>query len=206
LSPFLSVVVPLPSVQSSLAAWAERLLECAAELAPRFEVLLVAEGASELALENAWELARRYPQIRVVEPRQLPGTSAATNQGVQAARGKTVIVIDAAAAVSPSCLRELWNRQQEEWRRLAGAASALEASTPGWLRRLLEWGQQLREQSSAEGGSSILRDAEASSRDLSPEDVEQLILEYRRDAAHVQPPAAKGISFLQHLRNLAIGE
>jgi glycosyltransferase involved in cell wall biosynthesis len=205
LSPLLSVVVPLPTVQSSLDAWAERLLECAAELAPRFEVLLVAESASELALESAQELARRYPQIRVVESRRTPGTTAATGQGVPAARGKTVLVIDAAVAVSPSRLRELWGRQQDEWRRLTGAASALEASTPGWLRRLLEWGQQLREQAPLQGGSMVRAD-DAPSRDLSTEDVEQLILEYRRDAAHAQPPAAKGISFLQHLRNLAIGE
>jgi glycosyltransferase involved in cell wall biosynthesis len=206
LSPFLSVVVPVRNVQTLLPRRIERLLECAADLTSHFELVLIDDGSIDQTPETARELSRRYPQIRLLVQSPARGAPAAIERGLQIARGRVTIVMEAGLEVSPSRLRELWQSQQHEQALLAQAQAKLDANTPNWLRQLLRWGQQLRETAPAGGGIGIERPEAAGTPELSQEDVQRLILQYRQDVAHPQPPVAKGGSFLQHLRNLAIGE
>lgn len=193
------------NVQTLLPKRIERLLECAAELASPFELILIDDGSIDQTAEMARELCRTYPQVRLLVQSPAQGTPAAIKRGLQAARGGIVIVMEDAMQVSPSRLREMWQLQRDEQALLTQTQASLEANMPRWLRQLMQWGQQLRERAPA-GGVAAVCDNAPQTRNLSPEDVQQLILAYRQDAAHPQPPVAKGIGFLQHLRNLAIGE
>jgi glycosyltransferase involved in cell wall biosynthesis len=90
----LSVVLPVQNAEGTLAEQVARLLEIVPDLSDRFEILLVDDGSTDHTLELAQELARRYPQLRVLRHDRAGGRQAALDAGRRAARSQRVMAAD----------------------------------------------------------------------------------------------------------------
>ena len=89
----LTIVLPIRHATESLSATVHRMLEILPDLTRRFEVLLVDDGALEAAGEAARELARHYPQVRVVASGDASGSrDSALRTALEQSRGEVVFL------------------------------------------------------------------------------------------------------------------
>ncbi len=106
--PFASVIIPAWRDRQALAACLRSLEQVAY---PDYEVIVVA-GGPDGTYEAACESARANPRLQAIE--QLPrGKNAALNQGLAAARGGVVVLLDADSEVSPGWLAALVGALQD---------------------------------------------------------------------------------------------
>lgn len=103
--PQVSVVVPMRDEAGNVAALAEAIL--AALPGPDIEVLLVDDGSTDGTRAIALDVARRYPQLRVIGHDVSGGQSAAIHSGVLAARGAVIATLDGDGQNPPSNLPAL---------------------------------------------------------------------------------------------------
>jgi len=90
----LSVVLPVQNAEGTLAKQVALLLEIVPDLSDRFEILLVDDGSTDHTLDLAQELARRYPQLRVLRHDRPSGRQAALDTGRSAACSHRVVAAD----------------------------------------------------------------------------------------------------------------
>jgi len=80
------------NAERTLARQVSKLLDTLADLAGRFELLIVDDGSTDQTEEIAHELARDYPQLHVArQPNQL-GADAAARIAVERTSGEVVIL------------------------------------------------------------------------------------------------------------------
>jgi glycosyltransferase involved in cell wall biosynthesis len=104
----LSVLLPVHNAQSSLATKVEEILELLPELTERFELLITDDGSTDGTWEAACELARRYPQIRLLREPMRRGAEYAVRQSSSVARGEAVIAHDGEPAIDVRAISRLW--------------------------------------------------------------------------------------------------
>jgi len=99
----LSVVMPIYNERVTLRAAAERVLAVPIDI----ELICVDDGSRDGSREILTELARQYPQVRVLlQPRNM-GKGAALRRGFAEASGDFVIVQDADLEYDPSDYQQL---------------------------------------------------------------------------------------------------
>jgi len=104
----LTVLLPVQNAHAGLSSAVHNLLDVLPELTPEFEVLIVDNGATEAASEAAYELAKDYPQVRVV--RQGTGSSreAAVQVGLARSQGDVVVLGEPDCAARVQEIVRLW--------------------------------------------------------------------------------------------------
>jgi glycosyltransferase involved in cell wall biosynthesis len=90
----LSVILPVKNAQATLVATVREILETAADLSERFELLIIDDGSCDATSEIAMELTRNYPQIRAICHVRSMGRQAAIRFGVQQTQGDVVLVYE----------------------------------------------------------------------------------------------------------------
>lgn len=110
----LSVVVSVHNAQYTLDRSVSELLDVLPEIAARFEVLIVDDGSTDHTEELAHDLARRFPQVRVVRHGQRQGSAAALRTGMDHTVGEVVFVHDEASPIRINELRTLWSLRFDE--------------------------------------------------------------------------------------------
>jgi hypothetical protein len=151
------------------------------ELTEQFEVLIVDDGATEAASETAHELAKDFPQVRVVRQGSNSGREAAVQLGLQRSQGDVVVLGE------PDCAE----RVQEIvrlWRSVDAGNRSFSLSGPSTPLRTAENG-------SSEGFRMLTRrDAGGRANDGRP------TLHNEGLTRHGRP------NFLGHLKRFALGE
>jgi hypothetical protein len=143
LQPSLSLVLPIRNAENSVRAQVERLLDLLSDLAPRFEVLLVDDASTDHTAEIAQELARQYPQVRLIRFEQPRGRDEVLASVSDRASGEVVLIPPPGASLAAGELRGLW---QEQAGRQSGVPSLKQGPKPlgkELLDRLTTWGQRL---------------------------------------------------------------
>ena len=88
----LTVLLPVQNAQASLATTVHHLLDVLPELTHRFEVLIVDDGATEASSETAYDLAKDFPQVRVVRQAGATSREAAVRVGLERSQGDVVVL------------------------------------------------------------------------------------------------------------------
>ncbi len=90
----LTVLLPVHDAQSTLAGTVLEVLEVVSDLAERFELVIIDDGSSDATSEIGDELARYYPQVRLVRHGERLGRESAVRTGLRHSSGRAVLVFD----------------------------------------------------------------------------------------------------------------
>ncbi len=106
--PSLSVFFPALNDSGTIASMVIRAVQAASELTPDFEVIVVDDGSTDATAEIADELARTYPNVRVVHHPTNRGYGGALQTGFRTASKDLVFYTDGDAQYDPAELAALW--------------------------------------------------------------------------------------------------
>ena len=108
--PGLSVFFPAYNDSGTIASLVITALQTARRLTPDFEVIVVNDGSADATGEIADELARTYPQVRVVHHPRNRGYGGALRTGFATATKALIAYTDGDAQYDPGELEVLWKR------------------------------------------------------------------------------------------------
>jgi hypothetical protein len=103
------MVVPVRDAEGTLVDQIHHLLDLLPDLTHRFEILVVDDGSSDHTVDLARDLARQYPQVKLLRHVVPLGMPAAIRTALKAAGGDTVVVLEEAGPVRAADLRQLWS-------------------------------------------------------------------------------------------------
>jgi glycosyltransferase involved in cell wall biosynthesis len=109
----LSVFFPAYNDSGTIASMVIRAVQAASEVTPDFEVIVVNDGSSDATAEVADELARTYPNVRVVHHPRNRGYGGALQTGFRSATKELIFYTDGDAQYDPAELGVLWARMDE---------------------------------------------------------------------------------------------
>ncbi|WP_082589396.1 glycosyltransferase family 2 protein [Nostocoides sp. Soil756] len=110
----LTVVVPMYNEQEVLPLFVERLRPLAQAWGVTYEVLCVDDGSSDATPVLLQRLRREWDAVRVVRLRTNAGHQAAISAGLQRARGRYVVTIDADLQDPPEVIGEMLRVAHEQ--------------------------------------------------------------------------------------------
>jgi dolichol-phosphate mannosyltransferase len=100
-TPWLSIVVPLKNESENIDFVTEAIAAACAPLEP-YEIVYVDDGSDDDTAARVLTLARRLPQVRLVQHPTSAGQSAAVHSGVTLARGSAICTLDGDGQNPPS--------------------------------------------------------------------------------------------------------
>ena len=112
--PGLSVFFPAYNDSGTIASMVIRAVQTAAQLTEDYEVIVVNDGSADATAEVAEELARTYPNVRVVHHESNRGYGGALQTGFRSATKELVFYTDGDAQYDPTELEVLWGRLTPE--------------------------------------------------------------------------------------------
>jgi glycosyltransferase involved in cell wall biosynthesis len=107
--PGLSVFFPAYNDSGTIASLVISALRTARQLTNDFEVIIVNDGSADGTADIADELARTYPEVRVVHHERNRGYGGALRSGFAAATRDLVFYTDGDAQYDPAEMALLWN-------------------------------------------------------------------------------------------------
>ena len=113
-SPGLSVFFPAYNDAGTIASVVIRAVQAASRLTPDFEVIIVDDGSQDATGTIADELARTYPQVRVIHHGRNRGYGGALRTGFAAATKPLIAYTDGDAQYDPSEFELLWHRLTDD--------------------------------------------------------------------------------------------
>ncbi|HSL23019.1 MAG TPA: glycosyltransferase family 2 protein [Vicinamibacterales bacterium] len=106
----LTVFFPAYNDSGTIASLVIMAVQTARQLTPDFEVIVVNDGSADATPRILAELARLYPQVRIVTHDRNRGYGGALRSGFEAARKEVVFYTDGDAQYDPSEMALLWER------------------------------------------------------------------------------------------------
>ena len=106
--PGLSVFFPAYNDGGTIASLVITALKTARRLTSDFEVIVVNDGSADATAEIVDELARTYPEVRVVHHERNRGYGGALQSGFAAATRELIFYTDGDAQYDPAELETLW--------------------------------------------------------------------------------------------------
>ena len=134
----LSVLLPVYNAQDSLETGVSEILELLPELTDRFELCILDDGSTDDSAEVAYDLAARYPQIRVVRHPMRLGLAEAIQTGMDHTQGEVVFIGDEDYNLDPDDLRTLWQLRDAQ-RRLSSRFETFRPDREQWMDKLFAW-------------------------------------------------------------------
>jgi dolichol-phosphate mannosyltransferase len=126
-APELSVVVPVYNERAVLVGLLQRLATVLEAACPDHELIFVDDGSSDESPAILLDAADRNPRMRVLRFSRNFGHQAAVTAGIERARGRAVVVIDADLQDPPEVIPALLAK----WREGFEVVSAVRTERPG---------------------------------------------------------------------------
>jgi len=155
--PSLSVVLPVCNLEERLAGQVDELLDVLPELTDRFEVLIVDDGSTDDTAHVAAELARCFPQVRLVRHPITLGLTEAIQTGLDNTDGEIVLVGDAQYGLPTADLHKLWQLRHDQEMVVARKPMARQEPQRNLLDRLMKWTPSSRPASGPTPAVHVLR-------------------------------------------------
>ena len=130
--PELSVVIPVFNEEINIVPMYERLLAALAEKVSGIEMLYVDDGSADSSWEKICELAESDDRVKGVRFARNFGHQAALTAGVDAARGRAVVIIDGDMQDPPEVIPEMVDRWREGFEVVYGQRENREGET--WFK------------------------------------------------------------------------
>jgi glycosyltransferase involved in cell wall biosynthesis len=108
-TPGLSVFFPAYNDSGTIASLVITALQSARQLTPDFEIIIVNDGSADATAQIADELARTYPEVRVVHHPKNRGYGGALRSGFAAATRDLIFYTDGDAQYDPGEMAALWH-------------------------------------------------------------------------------------------------
>jgi cellulose synthase/poly-beta-1,6-N-acetylglucosamine synthase-like glycosyltransferase len=174
----LSIVVPVRDAQAVIGERLHYLLDLVPDLTSRFEMIVVDDASIDHTAEIVSELARQYPQVKLIVHTTRRGSNIATQTGLAAASGETIFVQEDMTAMSANHLRRLWSLRTDQSLVIARAEGTPSGLSPELIERLSTWGQSLRKprRRMPTGGIQMIRRDAAQSLVMSSVSIGELAL------------------------------
>jgi len=109
----LSVVVPVFNEEINIGPMYERLLAALSDIVSSLEILYVDDGSADTSWEKISDLAVRDERVQGIRFARNFGHQAALTAGVDAARGRAVVIIDGDMQDPPEVIPEMVDRWRE---------------------------------------------------------------------------------------------
>ena len=119
-SPDISVFLPVYNEEPNLRPLHTKLSEALITLERSAEIVYVDDGSSDGSLKILREIAQLDPRVRVVALRRNYGQTAAMSAGIDAARGKVLIPMDADLQNDPADIARLLDKLDEGYDVVSG--------------------------------------------------------------------------------------
>jgi glycosyltransferase involved in cell wall biosynthesis len=110
--PGLTIFFPAYNDSGTIASMVVTAVLTASRLTPDFEVLIINDGSRDATPQVADELARVYPQVRVVHHQGNRGYGGALRSGFAHATKEFVFYTDGDAQYDPAEMADLWARME----------------------------------------------------------------------------------------------
>ena len=104
----LSVFFPAYNDGGTIASLIVAALQCASKLTPNYEVIVVNDGSSDSTAQILHELARVYPQLKIVTHEVNRGYGGALRSGFASATKEIIFYTDGDAQYDPAEIELLW--------------------------------------------------------------------------------------------------
>jgi glycosyltransferase involved in cell wall biosynthesis len=155
----LSIIVPVCNAEAHLPRQVHGLLELLPDLTHDFDIVIVDDASTDHTADMARELAREYPQLRLICHSEPRGRETAVKTGLSIAQGQTVLVQEDCADLSPTHLRRLWSLRDDPDIIMARSQRQAGIFDAALLERLTTWGQALRNlaRRASPGGVQMIR-------------------------------------------------
>ncbi len=111
--PELSIVIPVFDEEESLAPLYEKLTSALERLGRAYEVIFIDDGSRDKSLERLREIARKDPRVYVISFVRNFGKTPAWSAGIDYARGKIIISMDADLQNDPEDIPQLLSKMDE---------------------------------------------------------------------------------------------
>jgi dolichol-phosphate mannosyltransferase len=130
--PAISIVIPVFNEQENLQVLLQRLTHVMEESGPDYEIVFVDDGSRDSSLKLLKEMAMKDERIVVIELARNFGHQVAISAGIDHARGRGVIIMDADLQDPP----EVLPRFIEKWREGHDVVYAVRTNRKeAWLKR-----------------------------------------------------------------------
>jgi glycosyltransferase involved in cell wall biosynthesis len=113
-APSLSMFFPAYNDAGTIASLVIQAVQVAGRLTDNFEVIVVNDGSHDATGTIADELARQYPQVRVIHHARNRGYGGALRTGFASSTKDLIAYTDGDAQYDPSELEVLWNRLTDD--------------------------------------------------------------------------------------------
>jgi len=153
LSDSLSVIVPVRNAACSLRSRVVGLLETAADLTENFEIIIADGMSTDQTEEAGYELAREFPQVKVIRDSTSQLEDAALQCGIAEATGDVVLVQEISQVASGSKLRQQWEMRNDQRVVMGDFSEILLPSSPRHEERIDHL--ESRRQTKQNQGSSL---------------------------------------------------
>ena len=110
----LSVFFPAYNDSGTIASMVIAAVRTAGRLTPDFEVLVIDDGSTDTTAEVADEMARLYPQVRVIHHSRNRGYGGALKTGFSAATKEVIFYTDGDAQYDAREMARLWEKMTDE--------------------------------------------------------------------------------------------
>jgi dolichol-phosphate mannosyltransferase len=111
--PHLSVIVPIFNEEGSIDRLLQRLFDVLERLQYRFEIIAVNDGSRDSSLALLRAVAKRRPELKIVNFRRNYGQTAAMMAGIDHASGDIIVAIDADLQNDPDDIPALLAKLEE---------------------------------------------------------------------------------------------
>ena len=152
LSDSLSVIVPVRNAVCFLRSRVVGLLETAADLTENFEIIIADAMSTDRTEEVGYELAREFPQVKVIRDSTRQAEDTAVQCGIDEATGDVVLVQEISQVASGSKLRQQWEMRNDQRVVMGDFPEILLPSSAGHaerIDRLESWRQTKQNQCSS---------------------------------------------------------
>ena len=120
IGPDVSVFLPVFNEDENIPLLNGRLIQALEDLGRSYEVIYIDDGSTDRSLDRLREIAARDRRVRVISLRRNYGQTAAMSAGIDHARGRVLIPMDADLQNDPADIARLLDKLDEGYDVVSG--------------------------------------------------------------------------------------